>query len=339
MGPTIEDLYKRYSEWLASLFSALLSASDANEAVNDVFAALHLDWDELEGMDENEVHSRLSAQAYDELQRRLGKAPEVVLHLIDATAMAQALIEPNEDGETFIDGWVLYNVLQAERERRDPGQMLTEAILSRDRPERVDMELIAGATKDNAAILSAFMLQARSAQHLGISLGQLLTPFSQATLLAPDGAPVDSRTADEIALSARSVSLEMLELLAATPEQLHNLTPRQFEEVVAELFAKQGYEVNLTAASQDGGADIYVVDNTSIGSFLYVVECKKNRPDRPVGVGIVRQLFGVVQATRATAGILATTSYFTAGAKELQQELQYQLSLRDFAALKSWLRR
>jgi len=131
----------------------------------------------------------------------------------------------------------------------------------------------------------------------------------------------------------------MLTFLASHPERLHDLTPRQFEEVVAELFSAQGYEVKLTASSRDGGADLFVVDNSHIGSFLYVVECKKYRADRPVTVGIVRGLLGVVHASRATAGILATTSYFTRDAKNYQQQAKYQLSLRDFNSVQGWLRR
>lgn len=158
-------------------------------------------------------------------------------------------------------------------------------------------------------------------------------------MLAPDGKPLRDGAHDQIELAVETVSRELLDRLAADAGLLHELSPRRFEEVVAELFARDGYEVTLTAASRDGGADLYVVDNRSIGSFLYVVECKKYRPDRPVGVGVVRQLFGVVQAARATAGIVATTSYFTRGADDFQRQLKYQLSLRDFVALRGWLAR
>lgn len=76
----------------------------------------------------------------------------------------------------------------------------------------------------------------------------------------------------------------------------------------------------------------------ALGSALYVVECKRYSPDRPVGVGIVRELYGVVQAERLTGGIVATTSYFTADARQFTAQLSYQLSLADFHAVRSWIR-
>jgi len=334
--PNIEDLYRRYSKLLESLFATYLPESDVSEAVNDTFATMYVEREGLRGMTEGEICAYLSVQAYEEFQRRLTRAPTPILHLIDATEFPNAISTPDEDGAVSISGLVLFNMMKSEQ--RDPTDVLTEEILSRDDPAPVDADLIAAVNEDNVPILSAYLSQAQTAQQLGMNLGQFLAPFSRPALLDPDGLPVDSEIADQISLSARAVSAEMLELLASTPDQLHKLTPRQFEEVVAELFAKQGYDVTLTATSRDGGTDLYVADNRGIGSFLYVVECKKYRPDRPVGVGLVRELFGVVQAARATAGILATTSYFTSGAKDFQRELQYQLSLRDYAALKAWLR-
>ncbi|MBU1723414.1 MAG: restriction endonuclease, partial [Gammaproteobacteria bacterium] len=92
-----------------------------------------------------------------------------------------------------------------------------------------------------------------------------------------------------------------------------------------------------TPASKDGGKDIYAARKDHLGSFLYVVECKKYAPDNPVGVGLIRQLNGVVQAERATAGILATTSFFTKGAKEFQARLSHQIGLKDYVGIQEWL--
>ena len=39
------------------------------------------------------------------------------------------------------------------------------------------------------------------------------------------------------------------------PELMRNLSPRKFEELVAELFSDMGYEVVLTPATRDGGFD------------------------------------------------------------------------------------
>ncbi len=72
-----------------------------------------------------------------------------------------------------------------------------------------------------------------------------------------------------------------------------------------------GYEVSVTPQSRDGGKDLYAAMKSSLGSFLYVVECKLFAPNRPVGVQIVRNLYGMVEAERATAGIVVSTSSFS----------------------------
>ena len=95
--------------------------------------------------------------------------------------------------------------------------------------------------------------------------------------------------------------------------------------------------MQLTSPSKDGGVDIYATAKGALGRFLYLVECKKYGPQQRVQVGIVRQLYGVVQAKRAAGGVVATTSFFTSGARELQRDLQFQLSLKDFFAVKEWL--
>lgn len=135
-----------------------------------------------------------------------------------------------------------------------------------------------------------------------------------------------------------SVGDEFLKYLADTLKALYQISSRKFEEVVAELLARLGYDVTVTQASRDGGKDIYAAKKDSLGSFLYLVECKKYSPGNRVGVGLVRQLHGVVQAERATAGILATTSFFTRDARQFQAQVAYQMSLQDYLGIQEWLR-
>lgn len=135
-----------------------------------------------------------------------------------------------------------------------------------------------------------------------------------------------------------SVSDEFLKKLHDKPELLYELTPRGFEELVAELLNRLEYEVTLTPASRDGGKDIYAAKKDPLGTFLYIVECKKYAPDNRVGVGLIRQLNGVVQAEQATAGILATTSFFSRDAKEFQKTIPFLISLKDYFGIQNWLK-
>ena len=181
-------------------------------------------------------------------------------------------------------------------------------------------------------------------EHLraGLTLSELLglgEALDQPTIRGPEGdvADVDSRTYAQLCAVARDVSVELISALAEAPELLHVLHHRTFEMVLAELFAKQGFEVTLTPQTRDGGADIYLLERRSIGSFLYLVEAKRNAPDRPVGIGVVQRLLGAVEMRGATAGMIATTSYFSRPAQEEQARIPFRLSLHDFAALSQWL--
>lgn len=133
------------------------------------------------------------------------------------------------------------------------------------------------------------------------------------------------------------VNAEIFGLLTREPKLLRELPPRKFEEIVAELLERQGYTVELTPASKDGGFDMYAAKKEGLGQFLYLVECKRYVPPNKVGVGIIRSLYGVVQAMRATAGVVVTTSFFTAGAEKYSSDLKHQLSLKDYVALQKWL--
>ena len=74
---------------------------------------------------------------------------------------------------------------------------------------------------------------------------------------------------------------------------------------MAELYAREGFEVTLTKRTRDGGVDLFLVRYTSFGQLLTLVDTKRYRHDRPVGVGVVRELYGVVESLNASAGVVA----------------------------------
>lgn len=130
---------------------------------------------------------------------------------------------------------------------------------------------------------------------------------------------------------------ELILKLKRTPDDLFKITPRQFEEVIADLLTNMGMEVEITPATRDGGKDILAYMKTEIGKFLCLVEAKQYDKRRPVGVGLVRSLFGTLIDHQATSGMLVTTSRFARPAKEFQQKHKYQLSLKDYGDVVSWI--
>lgn len=130
----------------------------------------------------------------------------------------------------------------------------------------------------------------------------------------------------------------MIAHLAAHPELLYELSSRRFEELVAELYSGAGFAVELTPASGDGGVDVYAVRRDDLGSTLTVVQAKRYKPELKVEASVVRELFGTVHLTNASAGVLITTSSFQPGAQRLAEQHEWRLSLRDYARLQQMLK-
>ncbi len=98
---------------------------------------------------------------------------------------------------------------------------------------------------------------------------------------------------------------------ALSLEQINRLTPSQFEEYVAQrLFARQGYQVNNTRDTKDGGVDIVVTD--AVGRRA-IVQCKLYR--NGVGEPIVRDLFGALIHNDAHMAYLVTNSNISSAAR------------------------
>ena len=163
--------------------------------------------------------------------------------------------------------------------------------------------------------------------------------FRASGLVGPDGRSLTKASPEyrRIVVSVSDANAEILDLLKREPELAWQLAPRRFEEIVAEILGRQGYDVTLTPASADGGFDIYAARKDGLGKFLYLVECKRYVPPNKVGIEIARSLYGVVQTQRATAGAIVTTSFFTAGAEAFRREVQHQLHLHDYIALQKWI--
>lgn len=142
----------------------------------------------------------------------------------------------------------------------------------------------------------------------------------------------------EVRIELASVNAELMKFLAANPHKVYELAPRRFEELIADIFKDLGYEVLLTPRSRDGGFDVRAIQKNSVGTLLYLVECKKYAPTQTVGVDIVRGLYGVTVAEGANCGVVATTSHFTKDAKEFADKIKFQMSLRDYNDLLVWLK-
>src|ERR1700726_1384363 len=92
------------------------------------------------------------------------------------------------------------------------------------------------------------------------------------------------------------------------------LSPRDFETLITNLFSKMGLETRLTRASRDGGVDCVAYDPRPIFGGKVVIQAKRYK--NTVGVSAVRDLFGTLQNEGASKGILVTTSGYGKAAFE-----------------------
>lgn len=179
------------------------------------------------------------------------------------------------------------------------------------------------------------------AQHLGgfeAAWEDSFEPSAAESLYDHTDAFVHPEQAARIAVVSHAAWERLIGDLARSPERIHELDSRRFEELVAELLHRDGLHVQLTPATRDGGRDILAFHDTPVGKHLYLVECKRQALDRPVGVAVVRQLYGLVAQERATAGLVVATSRFSREALTFAEPVRHQMGLKDYEAVKKWLR-
>lgn len=170
------------------------------------------------------------------------------------------------------------------------------------------------------------------------SLGRRLNSGSRIKKAAAIQAAIALK--NPVSIEIDTFTKEIVRHIARHPTILHDLTPRKFEELIADIFHDMGHETILTPQTRDGGRDVMVVIKNTIGQFLTLVECKKYRPDRPVGTSVVRNLLGAIHESKASYGLICTTSRFSRDVTEKisTQEYMYRIGLKDFEDIVGWLK-
>ena len=99
-----------------------------------------------------------------------------------------------------------------------------------------------------------------------------------------------------------------------------NLDWREFERLVGHYFEQRGFAVVETGGSADGGVDLKL----SKDGERNLVQCKHWRA-RSVGVEPVRELYGVLAASRGTGAYMVTSGRYTRAARDFAQGREIQL--------------
>ena len=114
---------------------------------------------------------------------------------------------------------------------------------------------------------------------------------------------------------------------------MYELRPDEFEDLVAEVFHRKGFNVTVTPRTRDGGKDIIASYNMNGIPCMLIIECKRYAAENKVGVRIVRELHGTQQAEHYGKAVIVTSSSFSKDAQRFADGLRDMIVLIDFKQL------
>lgn len=119
---------------------------------------------------------------------------------------------------------------------------------------------------------------------------------------------------------------------------LSELNWRDFEKLIAILLEKEGWNIQLTRGSKDGGIDVIAtIENPEIGLIKSLWQAKKYGIKNKVQIHAVRELSAIIDSQKATKGIIVTTSHLTKGAIDWIRQDQYRLDFKDKSDIERWV--
>ena len=92
---------------------------------------------------------------------------------------------------------------------------------------------------------------------------------------------------------AENIPFRLIHAILHDPRHMHNLTPRQFEEFIAEVVDHLGFSnIILTPPSGDGGRDVIASNEINGIPMTFFFECKKYAEGNKVQLDTLRSLLG-----------------------------------------------
>jgi len=152
--------------------------------------------------------------------------------------------------------------------------------------------------------------------------------------------PGDKTTEGQLVEAVAFPWFEILELIRKSPETIHEIDWRKWEEIIAAAYKQQGFEVTLTPRSNDKGRDV-IATRKDLGSIRIIDQVKAYSPRRVVTAEEVRAMVGVLTLEgNVSKGLVTTTSTFAPGVlqdPEIARLMPNRLELKGHDALLEWL--
>lgn len=122
----------------------------------------------------------------------------------------------------------------------------------------------------------------------------------------------------------KEVSQKLASLIAQDPNYLDEIEWRELERVLAEVFEKIGFGVELTPGSKDGGKDIILRCKVFGKDHIYYIEVKHWRSGQGVGGSAVSNFLNVIINEEISGGLFLSTYGYCNNAFESLTEIQRQ---------------
>lgn len=174
------------------------------------------------------------------------------------------------------------------------------------------------------------------------SFGDIDFPFEEEIYSYHEDSSLYLPEEKQIIANLQLSAFELISKVSGHPEILFQIAPTEFEELIAYIFSKHGFEVQLTQKTRDGGRDIIAIKSELDIRSKFIIECKRYAKNRPIGVELVRALYGVQVQEGANKSILATTSYFSTDALKFANAVhttQWAMDLKGYSDIINWVRK
>lgn len=127
--------------------------------------------------------------------------------------------------------------------------------------------------------------------------------------------------------------LSAIEIILQNPDAVYSMETWEFEDLVADVFRDSGCHAKVTQRTRDGGVDVKISFDMGGIPFSAYIQCKRNLPQNPIGVNVIRELAGVIDRDRIDKGIVVTTSYFSPDAVRETEYYGGRIQLIDYRRL------
>lgn len=130
----------------------------------------------------------------------------------------------------------------------------------------------------------------------------------------------------------KSENIRIRNILLQSTENLLLLSPREFEDIIAELFRALGYSVKQTSYSNDRGKDAVATKDGA----RFVIECKRYDEKKKVGRPALQKFFAAMHEEKAIKGFFVSTcGYAHTAIKYARQNNIELIDLKRLASLMS----